>query len=106
MVCVNPVTFSAPAGALQPYLPQRHRTAVGGPGHDAVGDVPRAVHGTVPAERRRNLVAGRRLRPAAGDPRPTVTATLGPTWGYHLDDVNLALGNLVTDVAVEEASYR
>ena len=44
--------------------------------------------------------------PAAGDPRPTVSATLGPEWGYHLDDVNLALGNLVTDVGSEEAAYR
>ena len=44
--------------------------------------------------------------PASGDPRPTVTATLGPLWGYHLYDVNLALGNLVNDVGVEEAAYR
>ena len=39
-----------------------------------------------------------------GDPRPTVTASLGPAWGYHLDDVNLALGNLVADVAHEEGA--
>ena len=43
---------------------------------------------------------------APGDPRPTVSATLGPNWGYHLDDVNLALGDLVADVASEEAAYR
>ena len=41
----------------------------------------------------------------SGDRRPTVTASLGPTWGYHLDDVNLALGNLVNDVKDEEAAY-
>jgi len=40
------------------------------------------------------------------DPRPLVTASLGPDWGYHLDDVNLALGNLVSDVAQEEAAYK
>ena len=40
------------------------------------------------------------------DPRPTVSASLGPLWGYHLDDVNLALGNLVTDVDLQEAAYR
>ena len=39
------------------------------------------------------------------DARPTVTAALGPDWGYHLEDVNLALGNLVRDVAQEEAAY-
>ena len=30
--------------------------------------------------------------PSAGDPRPTVTPVLGPNWGYHTQDVNLALG--------------
>jgi hypothetical protein len=40
-----------------------------------------------------------------GDPRPVVTETLGPEWGYHLDDINLALGNLLTDVTLQEHSY-
>jgi hypothetical protein len=37
--------------------------------------------------------------------RPVVTESLGPNWGYHLDDINLALGNLVGDVQAEEAAY-
>ena len=37
--------------------------------------------------------------------RPLVTEPLGPTWGYHLDDVNLALGNLVDDVRAQEAAF-
>ncbi|HEX4126651.1 MAG TPA: DUF3089 domain-containing protein [Acidimicrobiales bacterium] len=41
----------------------------------------------------------------AGDTRPIVTQTLGPTWGFHLDDVNLALGDLVNDVAAQEAAF-
>jgi hypothetical protein len=41
----------------------------------------------------------------AGDGRPVVTPTLGPTWGLHLNDVNLALGNLVNDVTAEEVAY-
>jgi hypothetical protein len=40
---------------------------------------------------------------AAG--RPVVTEKLGPAWGYHLDDINLALGNLVNDVRAQEAAY-
>jgi hypothetical protein len=40
------------------------------------------------------------------DARPVVTETLGPTWGYHLDDINLALGNLLRDVGLQERSYR
>jgi hypothetical protein len=37
--------------------------------------------------------------------RPVVTESLGPTWGYHLDDINLALGNLVDDVRGAEATF-
>jgi len=39
------------------------------------------------------------------DTRPVVKPTLGPTWGLHLDDVNLALGNLVDDVQLAETAY-
>jgi hypothetical protein len=42
---------------------------------------------------------------SAGDSRPVVTPTLGPDWGLHIDDVNLALGNLVDDVNAAEAAY-
>lgn len=41
-----------------------------------------------------------------GDTRPVVKATLGPTWGYHVYDINLALGNLVSDVAMLESVYK
>jgi hypothetical protein len=37
--------------------------------------------------------------------RPVVSETLGAVWGYHLYDINLALGNLVGDVAAAEAAY-
>ena len=57
-------------------------------------------------QRRCRLVAGRPHHlPPTQDFRPSVTNE-GPMWGYHLDDMNLALGNLVLDVAYEEASYR
>ena len=41
----------------------------------------------------------------ASDHRPVVTEQAGPLWGYHGDDVNLALGNLVADVAAAEAGW-
>jgi hypothetical protein len=41
----------------------------------------------------------------AGDVRPAVSELLGPAWGYHQYDVNLALGNLVSDVQLQEATY-
>jgi hypothetical protein len=37
--------------------------------------------------------------------RPVVHEDLGPTWGLHLDDVNLAVGDLVTIVRTETKSY-
>lgn len=40
-----------------------------------------------------------------GDTRPVVTETAGPTWGYHVNDISLSLGNLVADVAAAEGSY-
>jgi hypothetical protein len=39
------------------------------------------------------------------DRRPVVSETLGPDWGYHADDINLPLGNLVRDVAGEERGW-
>ncbi len=38
--------------------------------------------------------------------RPVVTEALGPVWGYHVADVNLALGNLVNDVKSAERADR
>lgn len=42
---------------------------------------------------------------ATGTGRPTVTEIDGPAWGYHADDVNLAIGNLLEDVAAAEGAY-
>lgn len=40
-----------------------------------------------------------------GDTRLVVAEVLGPDWGYHPYDIPLALGNLIADVAGEEAAY-
>jgi hypothetical protein len=40
-----------------------------------------------------------------GDTRPSVSQTLGPSWGLHIDDINLAVGNLVTLVRSQAAAY-
>jgi hypothetical protein len=39
------------------------------------------------------------------DTRPVVKETLGPTWGLHLVDVNIALGNLVNDLQQQTDNY-
>jgi streptogramin lyase len=41
-----------------------------------------------------------------GDPRLLATEPLGPVWGTHLVDVNIALGNLVGLTAVQARAYR
>lgn len=41
----------------------------------------------------------------AADPRPRAQPQQGPTFGIHMYDVNIALGNLVSDVRAEEAAY-
>jgi hypothetical protein len=41
----------------------------------------------------------------ATDPRPAVTESGGPNWGYHSYDVNLALGDLIADVSAAETSW-
>jgi hypothetical protein len=40
-----------------------------------------------------------------GDTRAVVRQTLGPTWGLHLVDINIALGNLVAAVGAEAVAY-
>ena len=40
-----------------------------------------------------------------GDQRPVVSQVLGPTWGLHLVDVNIALGNLVELVRQQTAAF-
>ena len=47
------------------------------------------------------LVAADRRRRAAGHRANRSTEVLGPLWGTHLEDVNVALGNLVGMTAIE-----
>ena len=104
VACVNPVTFSARPGRLQPLF-LRATSPVRG---HTVTTSWVAFPGLYKAQCKQDGGASWlqvTARPAPGDPRPTVQATGGPVWGYHLADVNLALGNLVADVGTEEAAY-
>jgi hypothetical protein len=42
---------------------------------------------------------------ASDDTRPLVKEIAGPTRGYHFQDINLSLGNLVNDVHAAEFPY-
>ena len=97
VACVNPAAISGGSGPLSPYF---------------------RVGGAVPWVTYPNLYTASCMTSGgatwlqvnathlSGDTRPAVKATLGPTWGYHVYDVNLALGNLVSDVAMLESAYK
>ncbi len=102
VACVNPVTFSADVGDLVPMYP----TVV----HPFRGvttpwtTFPFLYSAQCMQNGRASWLQVDRLVAPPRDLRPAVTDE-GPMWGYHLDDLNLALGNLVLDVALEEATY-
>jgi hypothetical protein len=105
VVCVNPVTFSSGVGSPQPYFLSATTRTTGVRVLTPWVTFP----GLYTAQCRQSGGASWlqvTATPVASDPRPTVSAPLGPQWGYHLDDVNLALGNLVSDVGLQEAAYR
>jgi hypothetical protein len=105
VACVNPVTFSAGVGTLQPFF----RSATSEPSGVHVATPWVTFSGLYTAQCKQSAGATWlqvTATPAPSDPRPTVSASLGPLWGYHLDDVNLGLGNLANDVGREEASFR
>ena len=104
VVCVNPVTFSAQPGSLQPYF----ASATSKPQGVQVRTPWVTYPGLYTAQCQQSGGATwlQVTATPAGDPRPTVTPVLGPNWGYHLQDVNLALGNLVADVSRQEAAFR
>jgi hypothetical protein len=105
VVCVNPATFSDAPGQLSPYF--------FAPTQQLPGIAVRTPWVTYPGLyiatcEQSSGASWLQVDAAAtpGDPRPTVRASPGPTWGYHVQDVNLSLGNLVRAVARQEAAYR
>ncbi len=101
VACVNPVTFSTVSGTLLPYF-----LSITSPVPGVNVRTPWVSFPGLYGARCATIGGATTLQVTPtgvpGDPRPEVTDSLGPTWGYHLDDVNLALGNLVADVADEE----
>ena len=104
VACVNPVNFSSGAAPLSPIF------------LTATSPTP-GVKVTTPFVAFPGLYTAQcesqghatwlqiNVTKAVNDNRPIVSASLGPTWGLHLDDVNLALANLVQDVSLKEKAY-
>jgi hypothetical protein len=105
VACVNPVTFSGGTGPLRPYF-----LAAGSKVPGVTVTTPWLSFPGLYTAQCRSATGATWLQvtatPAPSDPRPTVTDGLGPLWGYHLVDVNIALGNLVRDVTAEETAFR
>jgi hypothetical protein len=113
VLCVNPADPSGGTAPLIPYFPTRSSAkGLGG----LSGLVPPAL--PTPWVTEPDLYSAQCLSQGgatwlqvsapihAGDPRTIVGETLGPTWGLHLVDVNIALGNLVSLTRSEVAAYR
>jgi hypothetical protein len=98
VACVNPAAIRGGTGRLDPFFPSLGTVAtpwVSYPGR-YLARCRHAGGATWLQVRPTTTPSGR---------RPTVTEQAGPEWGYHTDDVNLALGNLVADVAAAERTW-
>ena len=98
VACVNPASISGGTGDLDPYFPSE--------GSESTPWVEFPGLYSARCETRGGATWLQVAKATgASDPRPVVTEKDGPDWGYHTDDVNLALGNLVADVASAESSW-
>ncbi|HXY43549.1 MAG TPA: DUF3089 domain-containing protein [Acidimicrobiales bacterium] len=100
VVCVNPAAPSGGTGALQPIFPAPRRVLAPWVEYP---DLYTATCESAGGATWLNI----QVVKVPGDRRPIVSdVPLGPRWGLHEYDVNLALGNLVQMVASEVASLR
>jgi hypothetical protein len=112
VLCVNPTLLaqSGEAGALLPYASTTpYPGALGLYTQTPTGSTPWvAAPGEYTAQcHDENGASWLQVNPvgAAVDPTEYVQEALGPDWGLHLYDVNIALGNLVKTLAVQSAAY-
>ena len=109
VLCVNPTQFTQDEAAAGPLLPYASTTPFPGvlgaftqtptgstPWVSAPGEYSAQCHDE-------NGASWLQVNPVgtAVDPAEYVQETLGPDWGLHLYDVNIALGNLVRTVGVQ-----
>ena len=104
VACVNPAALGGGTGALTPWF----ITSTAPPPPPAVSTL-WVIYPALYTAACRKVGGASWLQvndiALPGDTRPVIKETLGPTWGYHLDDINLASGNLVNDVLLQEKAY-
>jgi Protein of unknown function (DUF3089) len=111
VLCVNPASITGGSGDLEPYFSTEPFHGPLGQYDHSPATLPtpwvtfpklyssQCEHSGGATWLQINDIGG------TGDARPRVTDALGPTWGLHLGDVNLALGNLVSLVQHQGAAY-
>jgi hypothetical protein len=98
VLCTNPAALGGKASAsLTPYF-----VSLGKAGAEPWVTYPGLYTATC---ENKGGASWLQIKARSGDTRPVVKPALGPTWGLHADDVNLALGNLVNIVKSEETAY-
>ncbi len=100
VLCVNPAAPAGGRGSLLPYSPRTGATEADTPWVSNPGQYTAECESADGA----NWLQIDSNNPA-GDQRESFEALLGPTWGLHLVDVNIALGNLVDLVREQAAAY-
>jgi hypothetical protein len=110
VVCVNPALArqSGASGALLPYAPTTNSSqglfaqpaTASTPWVGAPGEYTAQCH----KEHGASWLQINPVGPAI-DPPEYVKEGLGPEWGLHVYDVNIALGNLVHTTAIQSAAY-
>lgn len=110
VLCTNPSALVGGVGTLTPYFPSR---PLPGPLSGMLGaqnvPAPWVAYPRLYTARCKGgqgatwLQVTQTKNPA--DPRPRVQASLGPRWGFHLADVNLALGQLLRLVTSQTDAY-
>ncbi|HZZ95479.1 MAG TPA: DUF3089 domain-containing protein [Jatrophihabitantaceae bacterium] len=101
VLCTNPAALDRGSHALRSYFPRE------------MGQTPSSVSTrwvTYPGEYRASCehqsgASWLQINRDATDWRPAVYASLGQTWGLHVYDINLALGNLVDIVGKQARAY-
>lgn len=99
VLCTNPASLGGGSGLLDPSFPVTSSKAKS----DATPWI------SYPGRYRASCQSSHgatwlQVTPVPGDTRPVLTQAQGPQSGLHVDDVNVAMGNLIHDVASEEAS--
>lgn len=103
VACVNPVTFSSATGDLVSMYPTPVERVLGGVTTPWT-TYPDLYSAQCMHDGTATWLQVVRTDSSPRDTRPSIPNE-GPQWGYHIYDVNLALGNLVLDAAYEEAGF-